>query len=95
MSIETTYDAARANFDRLWDRVTGDGDAVTITRRGHEDVALISARELRSLQETAHLLRSPSNRERLLAALRRADAGEGALSSVQSLREEVGLGEEG
>ena len=35
-----------------------------IRHRGGEDVALIAADELRSLQETAHLLRPPKNAER-------------------------------
>ncbi len=34
---------------------------VIIQRRGYEDVAMISAEELSSVLETAHLLRSPQN----------------------------------
>jgi antitoxin YefM len=45
---------------------------VIIKRRGAEDVALISASELTGLLETSHLLRSPENAERLLAAFERA-----------------------
>ena len=54
-------------------------------------VALIAADELESLSETAHLLRSPANAERLLAALVRARAGEGKPQSVDELRRELGL----
>ena len=43
-----------------------------IRRRGSEDVALIAADELESLLETAHLLRSPRNADRLLTARQRA-----------------------
>jgi len=50
--------------------------------------------ELTSLLETAHLLRSPANAERLLAALARARQGSGTLQSITDLRHEVGLGEE-
>ena len=72
MTIETTYTQARANLAALCNRVTGDREVVIIRRRGADDVALISATELASLRETAHLLRSPKNAQRLLAALRRA-----------------------
>ena len=74
MSIEVTYTQARANLAALCNEVTAGREAVIIHRRGAEDVALVSATELRSLVETAHLLRSPRNAERLLNALARAQA---------------------
>jgi antitoxin YefM len=43
-----------------------------IHRRGASDVALVAVDELESLIETAHLLRSPKNAQRLITALRRA-----------------------
>ena len=43
-------------------------EPVIIHRRGAEDVALVNAAELRSLTETAHLLRSPKNAQRLIRA---------------------------
>jgi antitoxin YefM len=45
---------------------------VLVRRRNGCDVAKVAADELSSLLETAHLLRSPANAERLLAALSRA-----------------------
>lgn len=54
-------------------------------------VALIAADELTSLLETAYLLRSPKNAERLLAALGRALKNEGTFLSVGALRDEAGL----
>jgi len=54
-------------------------------------VALISAAELKSLEETAYLLRSPKNAERLLTALARSTAGEGEVQTIAELRIEVGL----
>jgi antitoxin YefM len=70
MPVETTYTQLRAELSSVLDRV----------------VALIPADELASLMETAHLLRSPKNAERLLRALRRADRREGKPESVESLR---------
>lgn len=72
MPKETTYTNARANLASLCDDVTATRDAVIIHRRGTRDVALVSADELQSLIETAHLLRSPKNARRLITALRRA-----------------------
>jgi antitoxin YefM len=94
MAIQTTYTQARANLANLLDQVALNQEIVIVNRRGKEDVAMISAAELRSLTETAHLLRSPKNAQRLLAALQRARAGKGARQELEQLRHEVGLGEE-
>ena len=76
--IETTYTSARARLAKLLDEVAENRETVVIRRRKGEAVAMIAASELSSLTETAHLLRSPRNAERLLAALERARSGEGA-----------------
>ncbi len=94
MAIQTSYTDARAHLASLCDEVTTNNEVVIIQRRGAEDVALISAAELRSLEETAHLLRSPRNAERLLRALARATAGEATPETTEELRREVGLAEE-
>ena len=91
MTIQTSYTNARARLAALCDEVTANHEVVIIQRRGAADVALISAAELRSLQETAHLLRSPKNAERLLAALARAQERTGAPQTVAELRYEAGL----
>jgi antitoxin YefM len=91
MTLHTNYTQARAGFAKLLDKVTRDREVVVIQRRGAEDVALISANELSSLMETAYLLRSPTNSERLLAALGRALKKEGQPMAVAELRREVGL----
>lgn len=93
MTIQTTYTQARANLAMLFDKVTADREIVIVQRRGEEDVALISAAELSSLMETAHLLRSPKNAERLQTALARAQQRANAPQTVSELRSEVGLGE--
>ncbi len=94
MAIQTTYTTARANLAKLLNEVTENQEVVIITRRGSEDVAMIAAAELSSLTETAHLLRSPKNAERLLKALTRALAGTEKPQTVEELRREVGLDEE-
>lgn len=92
MTIEFTYTNAREQLASLLDRVIKDREVVIIQRRGSEDVAMIAADELASLTETAYLLRSPQNAERLLTALGRALKNEGNAQSLDDLRQEVGLG---
>ena len=72
MPHQPPYPKARANLAKLCNQVTADREIVIINRRGAEDVALIAASELSTFLETAHLLRSPKNAQRLLSALNRA-----------------------
>jgi antitoxin YefM len=91
MSVFTTYTAARAKFKKLCDEVSSTREPVIIQRRNGDDVALVSADELGSLMETAHLLRSPKNATRLVSALLRAQDAEGKKSTPKQLRKELGL----
>ena len=95
MAINTTYSNARANLATLLDKVTDNREIVIINRRGSEDVALVAASELSSLLETAHLLRSPKNAERLLTALNRAKSKKLRSQTVEKLRQEMGLDPKG
>jgi antitoxin YefM len=91
MTIQTTYTQARDGLAKLLDQVTHNREVVIIQRRGEEEVAMIAASELESLMETAYLLRSPANAERLLSALGRALKGEGEPQSLEALRRGVSL----
>lgn len=91
MTIEFSYSSARQQFATLLDRVTKDREVVIIQRRGGEDVAMIAADELASLTETAYLLRSPQNAERVLSALARALKNEGKSQTIDDLRRKVGI----
>lgn len=88
---ETTYTQARAHFASLCSDVASSREAIIIHRRKAEDVALVSAAELSSLMETAHLLRSPKNARRLLDALAEARQVRRRPSTVEKLRRDVGL----
>jgi antitoxin YefM len=94
MTLQTTYTDARARLAFLLDRAGDDRETVIITRRDHGDVALVAADELRSLEETAHLMRSPANARRLLEALERSLSGDVTPQTTDALRNEVGLAEE-
>ena len=88
---ETSYSFARAHLAELCNQVAADREAVIIRRRNGEDVALISADELSSILETVHLLRSPKNAERLIAAIESARRADGTPETVHELRAEFGL----
>ena len=91
MAIQTSYTSARANLARLCDQAVDDLETVIIQRRGKPDVALIAAAELASLEETAHLLRSPKNAARLASALGHALECTEPPQSLDDLRRESGL----
>lgn len=91
MAIQTTYTHARAKLASLLDEVTKNREVVIIQRRGCEDVALITADELSGILETAHLLRSPANANRLLKSLDRVRNSSGTPQTIDELRNEVGF----
>jgi antitoxin YefM len=89
---ETTYTNLRQSLASVLDRVAEDREIVIIRRKGEKTVAMVPADELMGLMETAHLLRSPKNAQRLLTALRRAVGRKGKPEPLEKLRRELGLG---
>ena len=89
---ETTYTSLRQKLASVLDRVANDREVVIIRRKGSTKVALVPVDELMGLLETAHLLRSPKNAQRLFTALRRARRSKVKPASVETLRREMGLG---
>lgn len=86
-----TYSTARDHLAEVWDKTVSTREPVVVSRRGAESIVMLPLEEWEGLQETAHLLRSPANAERLLAALKRLDNGEGELLSVDALAARSGL----
>jgi antitoxin YefM len=98
MAVETTYTALREKLAGFLDQVTDDREVVFVRRRGARDVAIVAADELSSLMETAYLLRSPKNAERLMESLAQSIAmdneaipAQSAASALEELRRSVGL----
>ena len=89
--VETTYTSLREHLASMMDRVVNDREVVIVHRKRGQKVAMIPADELAGLLETAHLLRSPKNAERLMKALESAKRGKGKVRSVDKLRREMGL----
>ena len=90
--VRASYTEARDHLAALMDRAVDDREVVVIERRDKRPVVLVAEEEWSSLQETAHLLRSPRNAERLLRSIERARRGEGTPQTVEEIREEFGLG---
>jgi antitoxin YefM len=89
---ETTYTNLRQSLASVLDRVANDREVVIVRRKGERTVAMVPADELMGLMETAHLLRSPKNAQRLLTALRRAVGRKDKPEPLEKLRREMGLG---
>lgn len=89
---ETTYTNLRQSLAAVLDRVANDHEVVIVVRKGEKKVAMVPADELSGLMETAQLLRSPRNAQRLLTAMRRAVSRKGRPEPMDKFRREIGLG---
>lgn len=87
----TSYSHLRDNLAKVWDRVEDTQEPIILTRRGHQDMAILPADELEGLRETAYLLRSPKNAKRLLEAIARAVQGEATNVEPSALRDSLKL----
>jgi len=88
---DATYSYVREHLAEVWDEVENSRQPLRIQRRGHQDMALIPADELASLEATAHLHRSPKNAARLLSALARSVGGKAPPVELAALRRQLGL----
>ena len=91
MPVETTSTALRRKLASFLDQVTDDREVLIVRRRGARDVAILAADDLSSLMETAYLLRSPKNAERLFDSIRGLDAGGGERVTAEDIRRSSGL----
>lgn len=78
-----TYTAARESLASTMDRVCEDSEAVVITRNRDQAVVMISLAEYQTLEETAHLTRSPANARRLLSSIHSLDKGKGRVRKLK------------
>jgi antitoxin YefM len=72
-----SYTAARANLAKTMEKVCNDHTPVIITRKSESPVVMISLEDYRAIEETAYLLRSPTNARRLLESIDELEAGKG------------------
>lgn len=74
MSAITATEARKGLFGII-QRVNEDHDAVEVVSK-HGNAVILSKADYDAITETAYLLRSPANAERLLQAIERARRGE-------------------
>ncbi|TDF37248.1 type II toxin-antitoxin system prevent-host-death family antitoxin [Alteromonadaceae bacterium M269] len=72
-----SYTAARSNLAKTMESVCQDHAPIAITRKGEGAVVMISMEDYQALEETAYLLRSPKNAQRLMASIAELESGEG------------------
>jgi antitoxin YefM len=72
-----TYTTARANLATTMDKVCEDHEPLIITRNGQQSVVMISLDDYKAMEETAYLLKSPKNAQRLMAAIAQLEEAKG------------------
>lgn len=70
-----SYSAARKNLVKTMEKVCDDHNPIIITRKNSRAVVMMSLEDFNSIQETAYLLRSPANAERLRKSIKQAEQG--------------------
>ena len=70
-----TYTDARKNLASTMNRVCDTHEPVIITRRKAQPVVMMSLEDYNSIAETAYLLKSPANANRLRESIRDAEDG--------------------
>jgi antitoxin YefM len=81
-----TYTAARENLAATMNQVCENHDPVIITRKRDQAVVMLSLEDYESLQETAYLLRSPKNAQRLSEGIAQLEKGQGVVKGLDELR---------
>jgi len=69
------YTQARINLAKTMDTVCDDHVPIVIARKCHRSVVIISLDDYQSLEETAYLLRSPKNAQRLIKSIAELESG--------------------
>lgn len=72
-----TYTEAREKLSDIIEKVCEDHDPMIITKRRDKAVVVISLEDYESMEETAYLLRSPRNAQRLLESIKELEEGRG------------------
>ena len=70
-----SFSQAHKDLKSVCDRVVDDADTTLIFRENAENIVIMSEDSFNSLQETAYLLRSPKNAQRLMESVKDAESG--------------------
>jgi len=80
-----TYTAARENLASTMDKVCDDREPVIITRNRDQAVVMVSLEDYKAMEETAYLMRSPTNARRLLASIKQLESGQGKVRKLKEV----------
>lgn len=70
-----SYSSFRSQLAKMLNKVNEDHAPLLVTRQKGAPAVLMSLEDFRSLEETAYLMASPKNAERLNRAIAEAEAG--------------------
>ena len=70
-----SYSAFRSNLASTLDKVNNDHKPVLITRQNGKPAVVISLEDFQAYEETAYLMASPKNAERLNQAISEVESG--------------------
>jgi antitoxin YefM len=70
-----TYSQARQNLAKMMNRVCDEHELVIITRKVADPVVMMSLEDYNSIQETAYLLKSSANAERIRESIKQYERG--------------------
>ena len=78
----TTYSDLRKNLKQNLDRVNEDHDELVIAGKGNKDVVILSLEDYNSIKETAYLLSSGKNADRLMKSIKELASGKGKVKHI-------------
>lgn len=71
-----SYSAFRTNLASILDKVNDDHKPIMITRQNGKPAVVISLEDFHAYEETAYLMASPKNRQRLNESIAEIEAGQ-------------------
>ena len=77
-----SYSAFRSNLATTLDRVNDNHKPIMITRQNGKPAVVISLEDFQAYEETAYLMASPKNAERLNQAIAEVEAGKTVLHEL-------------
>ena len=77
-----TYSHARQHLAETMKNVCADHAPVIIASKNDNMVVVISLNDYEALQETAYLLRSPKNTQRLFESIKQLESGRGKVKQI-------------
>lgn len=78
-----SYSSVRKDLAKTMEKVCDDHSPIIITRKHFRAVVMMSLEDYNAIEETAYLLRSPANAERLRQSIKQAEEGKVAIRDLK------------